>query len=87
MILGLSGHLIDISVASPIFYRNKIVGYTLCIVHHLDMGGRMSTLESKDVFEEGQIPILKLYSRGKLNKTIFEFIKANLRVPDKVLGE
>ena len=83
-----SGHLIDISVASPIFYRNKIVGYTLCIVHHLDMGGRMSTLESKDVFEEGlKIPILKLYNRGKLNKTIFEFIKANLRVPDKVLGD
>ena len=38
------------------------------------MGGRMSTLESKDVFEEGlKIPILKLYSSGKLNKTIFEF--------------
>ena len=48
----------------------------------------MSTLESKDVFEEGlKIPILKLYNRGKLNKTIFEFIKANLEVPDKVLGD
>jgi N-methylhydantoinase B len=83
-----SGHLIDISIASPIFHRGQIVGYTLCIVHHLDMGGRMSTLESKNIYEEGlKIPVLKLYERGKLNKAIFEFMKANIRVPDKVLGD
>mgnify|MGYP001190727325 FL=1 len=83
-----SGHLIDISIASPIFHRDKIVGYTLCIVHHLDMGGRMSTLESKDMYEEGlKIPILKLFTEGTLDQTIFEFIKANIRVPDKVLGD
>ena len=83
-----SGHLIDISIASPIFHRDRIVGYTLCIVHHLDMGGRMSTLESKDMFEEGlKIPILKLFEAGKLNETVFEFIRANIRVPDKVLGD
>ena len=83
-----SGHLIDISIASPIFHRENIVGYTLCIVHHLDMGGRMSTLESKDMYEEGlKIPILKLFEAGEVNETIFEFMKANIRVPDKVLGD
>jgi N-methylhydantoinase B len=83
-----SGHLIDISIASPIFHRDRIVGYTLCIVHHLDMGGRMSTLESKDMYEEGlKIPILKLFDAGKLNETVFEFMRANIRVPDKVLGD
>ena len=57
-----SGHLIDVSIAAPIFYRDRIVGYSLCIVHHLDMGGRSSTLESKDMYEEGlKIPILKLF--------------------------
>ena len=83
-----SGHLIDISIASPIFHRDRIVGYTLCIVHHLDMGGRMSTLESKDMYEEGlKIPILKLFEAGKVNETVFEFMRANIRVPDKVLGD
>ncbi|NNE85784.1 MAG: hydantoinase B/oxoprolinase family protein [Alphaproteobacteria bacterium] len=83
-----SGHLIDVSIASPIFHRDRIVGYTLCIVHHLDMGGRMSTLESKDMYEEGlKIPILKLYEAGKVNETVFEFMRANIRVPDKVLGD
>ena len=83
-----SGHLIDISIAAPIFHRGRIVGYTLCIVHHLDMGGRMSTLESKDMYEEGlKIPILKLFDEGRLNETVFDFMRANIRVPDKVLGD
>ena len=83
-----SGHLIDISIAAPIFHRGRLVGFTLCIVHHLDMGGRMSTLESKDMYEEGlKIPILKLYEEGRLNQTIFDFVRANIRVPDKVLGD
>ena len=83
-----SGHLIDVSIASPIFYRDRIVGYSLCIVHHLDMGGRMSTLESKDMYEEGlKIPILKLFDGGVLNETIYEFMRANIRVPDKILGD
>lgn len=83
-----SGHLIDISIAAPIFHRGKIAGYALCIVHHLDMGGRMSTLASKDIYEEGlKIPVLKLYEAGRLNRTIFDFITANTRVPDKILGD
>jgi len=83
-----SGHLIDISVASPIFHRDRLVGFTLCIVHHLDMGGRMSTLESKDMYEEGlKIPIMKLYDAGRLNPAIYAFMRANIRVPEKVLGD
>ncbi len=83
-----SGHLIDISIASPIFHQGRIAGYTLCIVHHLDMGGRMSTLESKNIYEEGlKIPVLKLYEAGRLNRAIFDFMRANIRVPDKVLGD
>lgn len=83
-----SGHLMDISIASPIFHNGRLVAHTLCIVHHLDMGGRMSTLESKDIYEEGlKIPILKLCERGTLDQTVFRFIKANIRVPEKVLGD
>ena len=83
-----SGHLIDVTVAAPIFHGGKIVAYTLCIVHHLDMGGRMATLESKDIYEEGlKIPILKLYREGELNATVYEFIRANTRVPEKILGD
>src|SRR5579859_3426032 len=83
-----TGHLTEVSVAEPIFRGKTVVGYTLCIGHHLDMGGRMSTLESKDLFEEGlKNPIMKLIDAGRLNETVFEFIKANTRVPVKILGD
>jgi N-methylhydantoinase B len=83
-----SGHLIDVTVAAPVYHRGTLVAYALCIVHHLDMGGRMATLESKDIYEEGlKIPILKLYREGELNETVYEFIRANTRVPDKILGD
>ena len=75
-------------MAAPIFHHGELVGFTLCIVHQLDMGGRMSTLESQDVYEEGlKIPVLKLYDEGRLNETVFEFLRANIRVPDKVIGD
>ncbi len=48
-----SGHLIDISIAAPIFYRGQVVGYAVCIVHHLDMGGRLATIESKSSMRKG----------------------------------
>jgi N-methylhydantoinase B len=83
-----SGHLIDVTVAAPVFHRGRLVAYVLCIVHHLDMGGRMATLESKDIYEEGlKIPILKLYRQGELNETVYEFIRSNTRVPEKILGD
>ena len=83
-----SGHLIDVTVAQPVFINDRVIGFALCIVHHLDMGGRMATLESKDMYEEGlKIPILKLFEGGVLNESIFEFIRANIRVPEKVLGD
>ena len=48
-----SGHLIDITCVTPVFHRGRLVAYAACIVHHLDMGGRIYDAESKDVYEEG----------------------------------
>ena len=60
-----SGHLIDITVARPVFRRGVLVGYVLVVVHHLNVGGRLATLQSRDVYEEGlKIPVLPLYRNG-----------------------
>jgi len=83
-----SGHLIDITVATPVFRGGVVVGYVLCVVHHLNVGGRLATLEGRDVYEEGlQIPILHLYRDGKAEESVFELIRANVREPDKVVGD
>ena len=83
-----SGHLIDITVARPVFRRGALVGYVLVVVHHLNVGGRLATLESRDVYEEGlKIPVLPLYRNGEPETSVFGFIRANVREPDKVIGD
>ena len=83
-----SGHLIDVTIATPVFRGGKIIGYVLCVVHHLNIGGRLATLEGRDVYEEGlQIPIVRLYREGNAEESVFDFIRANVREPDKVVGD
>lgn len=83
-----TGHLIDITIMTPIFRESRIVGYAICSVHHLDMGGRMATTESRDIFEEGlRIPVCRLYRSGVENEDVIKFIRYNVRVPDKIIGD
>jgi N-methylhydantoinase B len=83
-----TGHLIDITLMTPIFKRDRLVGFAICSVHHLDMGGRMATTESRDIFEEGlKIPVCKLYKVGVENTDVFDFVRANVRMRDKIIGD
>lgn len=83
-----SGHLIDITICTPIFYRNRILAYALCIVHHLNVGGRFASIDSSDIYEEGlSIPISRICKEGKINEELFEIIRSNVRVPDQVIGD
>jgi len=84
---ALAGHLNDVCVMSPIFYRNKVVAFTACVFHHSDIGGRVSS-DNHDVFEEGLfIPLVKLYDGGGLNTSVMEMIRWNVRTPDEVIGD
>ncbi len=83
----LAGHLNDICVLSPIFFKDLLVGFTACVFHHSDIGGRIAS-DNREVFEEGLfIPPVKLYEAGKLNKSVLELIKWNVRTPDEVTGD
>lgn len=83
-----TGHAYDLCVASPIFHKKKLVAFSICIVHHLDVGGRMATTESKDMYEEGlRLPMVKLYRAGKFDESIRQVISANVRAPDKMFGD
>jgi N-methylhydantoinase B len=84
---ALAGHLNDVCVMSPIFYKNKVVAFTACVFHHSDIGGRVSS-DNHDVFEEGLfIPLVKLYDGGALNLSVMEMIRWNVRTPDEVIGD
>jgi N-methylhydantoinase B len=84
---ALAGHLNDVCVMSPIFYKGKIVAFTACVFHHSDIGGRVSS-DNHEVFEEGLfIPLVKLYDAGVLNESLMDMIRWNVRTPEEVIGD
>lgn len=84
---ALAGHLNDVCVMSPIFYRDEIVAFTACVFHHSDIGGRVSS-DNHDVFEDGLfIPLVKLEDGGVLNQAVIDMIRWNVRTPDEVTGD
>lgn len=83
-----TGHLYDITVVSPAFHSGKLVGLFANTVHLVDIGGRGVPGEARQVFEEGlRIPIMKLAERGRLNDSLIEIVKANVREPIQVIGD
>lgn len=84
---ALAGHLNDVCVLSPIFYKDKVTAYTACVFHHSDIGGRVAS-DNHDVFEDGLfIPLVKLYEAGELNQAVMDMIRWNVRTPDEVVGD
>ena len=83
-----SGHLLDLTVATPVFAEGALVGFFANTCHALDIGGRPFSADADDVYEEGlSIPIMKLYDRGEPNECLFRIIRANTRAPVPVLGD
>ena len=84
---ALAGHLNDVCVISPIFYKDTLTAFTACVFHHSDIGGRVSS-DNQDVYEDGLfIPLVKLYDGGSLNEAVIEMIRWNVRTPDEVIGD
>jgi N-methylhydantoinase B len=84
---ALAGHLNDVCVLSPIFYQDRLVAFTACVLHHSDIGGRVAS-DNHDVFEEGLfIPLVKLYDAGQANEAVLDLIRWNVRTPDHVIGD
>jgi len=83
-----SGHLPDITMAMPIFYKGKLVAFAGTIAHSPDIGGSIWSADARELFEEGiRIPPLKIYEEGKPNSTLIKMIRANVRVPEMVVGD
>lgn len=83
----LAGHLNDVCVMSPIFFRDKLVAFTACVFHHTDIGGRPGA-DGREVYEEGLfIPLMKLCDAGVMNESVLQMIRWNVRKPDDVMGD
>jgi N-methylhydantoinase B len=80
-------HLNHVTLSIPIFYERKLVGFSCCMAHWLDIGGNLGGM-STEIFQEGlQIPIMKLHDQGKLNETLTAMIRQNVRIPTRAMGD
>ena len=83
-----ASQLNDITIVTPIFKGERLVALFGNCCHALDIGGRGLSADSREVFEEGLfIPVLKLYDAGAPVEPVFEFLRANVRTPEEVLGD
>jgi N-methylhydantoinase B len=83
-----SGHLLDLTIATPVFAGETLIGFFANTCHALDIGGRPFSADADDVYEEGlYIPITKLYHGGQPDETLFRMLRANTRAPAPVLGD
>jgi N-methylhydantoinase B/oxoprolinase/acetone carboxylase alpha subunit len=83
-----SGHLPDYKVISPAHYRGRLVAFFGTAAHVSDVGGHRGDLEAVDVFQEGtRVPPTFFYRGGEPVEVVHEFITANCRVPDMVMGD
>ncbi|MCH8978081.1 MAG: hydantoinase B/oxoprolinase family protein, partial [Armatimonadetes bacterium] len=83
-----SGHLFDLTIVSPVFYKGKGIAWFASTCHAVDIGGLTMGGDATEVFEEGlAIPLMKLYKESEPNQDLFAMIRANVRVPNEVVGD
>jgi N-methylhydantoinase B len=83
-----TGHLHDITMVSPSFKGDRLVGFFACTAHVVDVGGRGFGADGKSVYEEGiQIPIMKFAERGRVNADLVRILRANVREANQVVGD
>jgi N-methylhydantoinase B len=83
-----SGHLHDITVVTPTFYRGQPVALFANTIHVVDIGGLGMGPDGRQVFEEGvAIPIMPLAREGTMNEDLLRLVRANVREPLQVEGD
>lgn len=84
-------HLNDVTVIQPVFWRDRLVGYSANKAHHVDVGGQTPgslTIGASELHQEGVIiPLVRLVRGGILVDETWEMILANVRNPETTLGD
>jgi N-methylhydantoinase B len=83
-----AGQINDLTVATPVFRGERMIGMFASTCHAPDIGGRLLSAEATDVFEEGlRLPIMKLARAGEMDENLLNLIRANVRTPRETVGD
>jgi N-methylhydantoinase B len=85
---GKNTHQPDVNVAKPIFYKDELLFWSVAKGHHADIGGKGLVgydPTAKTCWEDGLIiKPGKLYDGGKYNRSLWELICSNTKLPSLV---
>ncbi|MBN9078880.1 MAG: hypothetical protein BGN87_01945 [Rhizobiales bacterium 65-79] len=86
-----ASHLNDIFMFAPVFSGGRVIAYLSLVIHHTDMGGRVpggNATDSTEIYQEGlRLPPLLFHEAGVPNETAFRILEANVRMPERMLGD
>jgi N-methylhydantoinase B len=84
-------HVPDVLVISPLFWRDRLVAFTVIYSHHTDMGGRFAgsqSGQSTSAYEDGiRIPLVRLARAGFRNDDLVQVIMTNVRASEDFIGD
>jgi N-methylhydantoinase B len=85
------GHLNDLCLISPIFFEGRLIAITANQAHHVDMGGfapGSMPFGVTEIYQEGlQIPPVRLFRAGELDRELWALIAQNVRPRVEVRGD
>ncbi len=88
---GGGNHLSDVALIAPIFCQNRLIAFSVNKAHWTEVGGMAAgswTTDSREIFQEGlQFPAIHLFREGKPEQGLLELIAANVRTPERTLGD
>ena len=83
-------HLPDVSLLTPAFAGERLVGFAISRVHWPDIGGIApgSSSVSDEILKEGlRIPPLKIVEAGRVREDALRLVLANVRIPEDRHGD
>ncbi|GGF30626.1 hydantoinase B/oxoprolinase family protein [Subtercola lobariae] len=83
----MGSHLNHMILTVPIFHDGELVAFASSMAHWLDVGGVLGGT-THDIFAEGlQMPMVKLFKKGKQDDELTRIIETNVRFSDAALGD
>jgi N-methylhydantoinase B len=83
-------HLNDATIFAPVFWQDRLVGFSATRAHWLDVGGKDpgGSMDSREIFQEGiRFAPTRLYDRGEPREDIVDLLRRNGRFGYSAIGD
>jgi N-methylhydantoinase B len=83
-------HLNDATIFGPIYWQDKLVGFSATRAHWLDVGGKDAggPMDSREIYQEGmRWGPTRIYDRGEPREDIIDLLRRNGRFGYSLVGD